>query len=67
MHPLSAVDVLRTRATRAGYRMATGFNWKTKIATTVEVIVQRAGDRARWERLRDDLLEAMRSPDLFYC
>jgi hypothetical protein len=28
--------------------------------------VQRAGDRVRWERLRDDLLEAMRHPDFFY-
>jgi len=62
-----AVDVSPYQVYAGGIPDGDWFNWKTKIATTAEVIVQRAGDRARWERLRDDLLKAMRSPDLFYC
>lgn len=42
-------------------------NWQTKIATAAQVLVRRTGERARWERLRDQLFAQMQRPDFFYC
>lgn len=61
-----AVDVSPYQVYAGGIPEREWFNWKTKIATSVEVIIQRAGERTRWERWRDALLEAMRAPGLFY-
>jgi ubiquinone/menaquinone biosynthesis C-methylase UbiE len=42
-------------------------NWETKIRTTADVLARRTGERARCERVRDELLDVTRRPDLFYC
>src|SRR5262249_58930242 len=42
-------------------------NWEAKIRTTTDFLVRLTGGRARWERFRDELLDAMGRPDLFYC
>ncbi len=41
-------------------------NWREKLATSTQRLIERTGDRARWERFRDDYLALLERPDTFY-
>jgi ubiquinone/menaquinone biosynthesis C-methylase UbiE len=41
-------------------------NWRLKAETVTAFLIQRTGDRTRWERFRDAFIERLQSPDLFY-
>jgi hypothetical protein len=41
-------------------------NWRAKAETVTAHLIQRTGDRSRWERFRDRFIDRLLSPDLFY-
>jgi len=41
-------------------------NWVSKVTTSAAVLVERTGDRGRWEEFRDEFLAHIRRPDVFY-
>jgi len=41
-------------------------NWRLKLETAASHLIIRTGERARWTRFRDCLMEKLLSPDLFY-
>jgi ubiquinone/menaquinone biosynthesis C-methylase UbiE len=41
-------------------------NWRAKLHTATDYLIEHVGDQERWERLRHDLLAQLSRPDLFY-
>jgi len=41
-------------------------NWDIKLDTTATLLISQTGQKARWGRLRDQLIKRLREPDLFY-
>jgi ubiquinone/menaquinone biosynthesis C-methylase UbiE len=41
-------------------------NWREKLSTAANYLIEHTGDRGRWERLRHALLAHLQSPDIFY-
>ncbi len=41
-------------------------NWRTKIETTMALLIQRTGARRRWTRFCERFVEQLQRPDLFY-
>jgi ubiquinone/menaquinone biosynthesis C-methylase UbiE len=41
-------------------------NWRRKAETVTAHLIQRTGDRSRWERFRDRFIDRLLSSDLFY-
>jgi hypothetical protein len=61
-----AVDVVPYQVYAGGLPERDLQNWRMKVTTTVDVLIQRTGDRAHWEQFREGLLSQMQRPDLFY-
>lgn len=72
-HWFHAEGFAEVTATVAPYQVYAGSlgerdwaNWQAKLATVMEHLIARTGDRERWTWAHTQLLAALRQPDVFY-
>ena len=60
------VGVVPYQAYAGGLSERDFINWREKLGTGKDYLIQHTGDRELWERLYEELLTQIRRPDVFY-